>query len=110
MASGTIQRSVIPGTNTIKFDNGLIMAWGQESISCTVTTYTPIFPYRGTKNVDLASFGFTSVIYAWANVQESAGFCNATATNFSGTSITVQGAANSNSNVNVNYLAIGRWR
>ena len=90
----------------ITFPNGLIVAWGTDSVT-TGTASSGAFAYRGSKSINLASLGFSTVLSAFANVADSAGYWNAQVSGINNSSITVSAGGNQNATKTVHWLAIG---
>lgn len=95
-----------PSNNSIKFSNGIIIAWGEVTVQVS-TQSDGAFAYRGYNQVDVSSYGLSTIICAFANVRQSAGFWNGTVSAFNGTIMDITAGGNRNQSSNVFWLAIG---
>lgn len=108
VANGTIRPDVVfPSTGSFKLQNGIIIAWGQVAITTSTQGSTAIFPYRGSVAVDVSGYGISSIICAFANVRDGAGYWNATVSTFSGSNMDVTAGGNQNATKTVSWLCIG---
>ena len=95
-----------PSNNSIKFSNGIIIAWGEVAVQVS-TQSNGAFAYRGSSQVDVSNCGMSAIICAFANVRQSAGFWNGTVSSLTGTVMDVAAGGNKSQSVNVFWLAIG---
>ena len=111
MASGTIVDFAATDKATyIKFDSGIMIAWGSESVpSGNTTGSTALMAYSGSKDVDVSALGFTSIIAAFANAVDSPAYWNANANIKSATVINLGLGGDNANGKTVRWFAIGKW-
>ena len=110
MASGTIVKHDISNvTDFIKFDTGIMIAFGSESVATTQGGGR--WGYRGTVTKDLTSFGFTSMLCGYANVAENAAYWDAGLDSIDNTNKTVRLTLGGNTTATktVYWAVIGLW-
>lgn len=95
-----------PSSNSIKFSNGIIIAWGEVTVQVS-TQSDGAFAYRGYSQVDVSNYGMSAIICAFANARQSAGFWNGTVSAFNRTVMDITAGGNRSQSVNVFWLAIG---
>lgn len=95
-----------PSNNSIKFSNGIIIAWGEVTVQVS-TQSDGAFAYRGYSQVNVSNYGMSAIICAFANVRQSAGFWNGTVSAFNGAIMDITAGGNRSQSANVFWLAIG---
>lgn len=95
-----------PSNNSIKFSNGIIIAWGEITVQVSTQSGGP-FAYRGYGQVNVSSCGMSSIICAFASVLQSAGFWNGTVSTINGTAMDITAAGDKSQSAKVYWLAIG---
>ena len=96
-----------PSNNSIKFSNGIVIAWGQVKVTTSTQSTSAIFPYRGSSPVTVSSYGISNIICAFANIRDGAGYWNATISNITGDYMDATAGGNQNQTKTVLWLAIG---
>lgn len=112
MASGVIERKELSdGSTYIKFSSGFMLAMGTVDVTSS-TQGGRYGTYRGSSYVNLAPFGFTSLIAAFSNVPDYAAWWNTAATQLDNTNKTVRvsTAGNRTATFAVQWIVFGMWR
>lgn len=95
-----------PSSSSIKFSNGIIIAWGEVTVQVS-TQSDGAFAYRGANQVNVSNYGLSTIICAFANVRQSAGFWNGTVSSINGTLMDISAGGDSSRSATVFWLAIG---
>lgn len=96
-----------PSNNSIKFANGIIIAWGSVVVTTGTTGANATFTYRGTTYQGLSDYGISNCITAYTNITDSAGFWNSACIIDNGNTLIITAAGNNNATKIVYWLAIG---